>query len=124
MQEKRNHPPPLQNSEEKSRGKLTNGTSHKTENKKDRLETTKINNEKTDPIKEEDVFEKTANELEEVLKKKFSDLKPKPLTQKTLLNTTSSTTPTSLSTRQEKIKSEPGKIETINAVIHLPSENI
>ena len=74
-------------------------------------------------MKEEDAFEKTANELEEVLKKKFSDLKPKPLAQKTSLNTTSSTTPTSLSTRQEKIKNEPGKIETINAVIHLRSEN-
>ena len=101
----------MQTSEEKSRAKLTNGASHKTESKKVKLETPQIDNKKADAIKEDDVFEKTANELEEVLKRKFSDPPPKPSLQKSLSTTTTFTTSTLLSVKQEKIKSEPGKIK-------------
>lgn len=108
--EKKGRHSPLHTSEEKARGKITNGNSHKTENKKGKSELPQIDNEKTDAIKEEDAFEKTANELEEVLKRKFSDPQPKPSSQKSVSTTTSSANTTSISVKQEKIKTEPGII--------------
>ena len=69
---------------------------------------------------EEDRFEKTANELEEVLKRKFPDVSPPTTTtlksQPALKPTTNSTAPilTPSHTIKQEVKEEPGKFNYIN----------
>jgi hypothetical protein len=81
----------------------------KTDNKKDKSERPKHDKAKKKDLKEDDVFEKTANELEEVLKRKFPDPPPLPKSSSQKSSLTNATT-TSLSPILEKnqIKTEPG----------------
>ena len=100
------------------KGKITNGSSIKShETKRDKVtEKSQINENKDDDAMEEDRFEKTANELEEVLKRKFPDVSPPKLTSqkspsvlKPTLNTNVPNLSTSPTIKQE-VKEEPGKL--------------
>ena len=76
---------------------------------------------------EEDRFEKTANELEEVLKRKFPDVSPPKTStlksQPALKPTTNSTAPilTPSHTIKQEVKEEPGKF---NYIIKLSKNEI
>lgn len=116
-QDKKN--PPSDAKGEIDKGKITNGSSIKNhETKRDKVtEKSKINENKDDDnAMEEDRFEKTANELEEVLKRKFPDVSPPKATSqksqsvlKPTLNTTVPNLSTSPTIKQE-VKEEPGKL--------------
>jgi len=110
--------PPSDAKGEIDKGKITNGSSIKShETKRDKVtEKSQINENKDDDddAMEEDRFEKTANELEEVLKRKFPDVSPpKASSQKSqsVLKPTLNTTVPNLSTSptiKQEVKEEPG----------------
>ena len=60
-------------------------------------------------MKEEDTFEKTANELEEVLKRNFPETTSNQPKHSQKYISTTSPTPGSLLPLTKKIKAEPGK---------------
>ena len=91
--------------EQGSRGKVNNETTGKTDSKKDKE--SQHDSLNTDAIKEEDNFEKTADELEEVLKLKFPDTAPRS-SQKTATPITP--TPSATFPAKPAIKIEPGII--------------
>ena len=111
--------PPSDAKGEIDKGKITNGSSIKNhETKRDKVtEKSQINeNKNDDDAMEEDRFEQTANELEEVLKRKFPDVSPpkatsqkSPSVLKPTLNTTVPNLSTSPTIKQE-VKEEPGKL--------------
>jgi len=101
-------------------GKITNGCSIKSlETKRDKsTEKSQNNGDKDDDVMEEDRFEKTANELEEVLKRKFPDVSPPKATSqksqsvsKPTSNTTVPSLPTSPTIKQELKRSQVSQLK-------------
>lgn len=89
--------------------KINDENSIKSDNRKDRIIQTQNGEScKEEAMKEEDTFEKTANELEEVLKRNFPETTSNQPKHSQKYVSTTSPTPGSLLPLTKKIKAEPG----------------